>query len=158
MKTKKKSPVALIVGITVGLIVAFGVSYFFMNSSLKEKILDKVVFNDALIEQTAKAVDKQCPMTVDEMTTMEHCKFENNRFIYQYKLNCNIADIDFDIIRQNLAANIPTLDQNFTKLVKLLIKKGDSLVYEYFDAAGDSRSIEFSATDLQKIIEQNNKE
>lgn len=78
------------------------------------------------LEKTAEASDKQCPIQVDEYTTLEHVKYYDGAFVYYYRLTPSattdylmhdMSDVDLKSnIVSSLKQNHSSEMENFRKL------------------------------------------
>lgn len=59
------------------------------------------------LDVQAKAVNLQCPMRVDDVTTLDKCEVSDNRtFRYSYTVNTKASDVDTTLVKNTLKPNL----------------------------------------------------
>ena len=126
-KSKQKQPISTYIGIAVGVLLTFLVSNFFITPSI-----------DSKLASFASEFNKNCPMVLDQHTTINNALALPNKTIqYNYTLTAVVkADVDLDILEENL---FPRLLQSVKSSpeMKIFRDKDVSFKYYYSDSTGE---------------------
>lgn len=108
-------------------------SILLMSVGCKKQI-DKVVFTKIVNE-----VNKQCPMEVDYLTTLENCEYVPDKKIkYNYIIDTDMMNQNLDLFRQSIEKQITyemsiMMSQKETQALK---KLHPTIIFSYKDKAG----------------------
>jgi hypothetical protein len=107
------------------------VGYFAMNAMFSSGEIEKAQ------QEAAAQINKNLPMQVDELTTLEAVSSEGSALVYNYKVDVKKDETDLDVftaeVKKNLMATMCGKEP-FSKLYSA----GASYVYNYTDTAGDA--------------------
>jgi len=153
-KFDKRTIFGLIIGTVLGIVIMTALMRSCSHSVFK--FSENVTYSDKDLQQAAQYADKACPQKVDDNTILEHCKFADKSFVYQYQLTgITVNSLDANVVRQSISESIPTkTDDNFKALVKQLIKKNYSLKYEYRDSLSETMAVTFNSNELDSILKK----
>lgn len=104
------------------------------------------------LELQADMLNAQCPMTVDELTTMKYVEIKNNTFSYVYNIDESMASMqDLKLQQAQLRTNIRQTfsDVAIAMFVQQLAIAEYNLEYRYVgSSSGEELSIIFSTDEL----------
>lgn len=88
------------------------------------------------LEYNAEMTKLQCPLQVDQVTTMTDVILEDNKFVYIYEIDEEQYDIDTfgeesDMIRENIKANMNSDDPTLSAFRKVVKNAGYDVAYRY---------------------------
>ncbi|WP_085899554.1 hypothetical protein [Kiloniella majae] len=104
--------------------------YFAMNAMFETGKAEKAQ------KAMAAEMNKNLPLQVDELTTLEAVTNEGSALVYNYKVNVNKDDTDLDVFNSEIKKTLKATmcdKEPFTTLYK----GGASYVYIYADAVGE---------------------
>lgn len=106
------------------------------------------------LKADVEAANKECPMTIDEVTVLSSVSMEGNNFVYNYSIDENyvsVADVEQNkaVLRASIKERLSNPDQLIQKVIEVCKNANAGLSYRYVgDVSGDVSVINFSPSEL----------
>ncbi|WP_085905600.1 type II secretion system pilot lipoprotein GspS-beta [Kiloniella majae] len=112
------------------LCVGGAIGYFGINALFSAGKIEKAQ------QEAAAQINKNLPMQVDELTTLEAVSSEGAALVYNYKVDVKKDETDLDVFTSEVKKNLMATmcgKEPFSKLYSA----GASYIYLYSDTSGD---------------------
>lgn len=105
------------------------------------------------LENCVKAANAQCPVTIDELTTLTSMCFENGFLVYGYEIydaEIVIADLNSNnALRKSVGAALKSGDPNMTKIVSYCKACNYGIIFRYKGIfSGDVYDLKFTTEEI----------